>query len=101
MPVSERLHERWRAWVAGGAICSEMEASAIFIIASIQRKRAGGVMLMAAPPETLPETEEEMAALEALWDVNRAICTAIEGLKVLIEQDRLGDRRRQTSDRNG
>ncbi len=43
MPMAGYLHERWNAWVAGGAICSEMEASALFILAGIYRKRAGGV----------------------------------------------------------
>lgn len=86
MPVSERLLEHWKAWKMGGAICSEMEAAVIFILASIHRKRAGGVMLMGgyidAPSR---ETEEEEMAM---FDVTRAIRVAIEGLKVLIERDR-------------
>jgi uridine phosphorylase len=44
MPLAEELKLRWKAWVAGGAICSEMEAAAVYILASIYRKRAGGVM---------------------------------------------------------
>jgi len=88
MPVSTRLQERWKAWVAGGAICSEMEASTIFILSSIYRKRAGGVMLMVATDQVHPETPEEMQQLMALMDVDRAIRTALEGLKVLIAQDR-------------
>jgi uridine phosphorylase len=46
MPMAAHLAERWNAWVAGGAVCSEMEAAAIFILASIYRKRAGGAMLI-------------------------------------------------------
>jgi uridine phosphorylase len=88
MPVANRLNDRWKAWTDGGAVCSEMEASTIFIISSIQRKRAGGVMLMFALPETPPETEEERDKLRENFDIERAINTAIEGLKVLIEQDR-------------
>jgi uridine phosphorylase len=88
MPVANRLLARWKAWVDGGAICSEMEAAAIFIIASILRVRAGGVMLMAAPAEEQPQTEAEMEAFEKLFDVDRAIRTAIEGIKVLIVNDR-------------
>ena len=83
MPISDRLLRRWKAWIAGGAICSEMEASAIFIISAIHRKRAGGVMLMASMEDK--EDPEERAAL---WDINRAIRVAIEGLKILIEQDK-------------
>jgi uridine phosphorylase len=84
MPLADRLHERWKAWVEGGAICSEMESSAIFILSSIHRKRAGGVMMMVAAGEGLPETE----AGKELFHGDRAIRTAIEAVKILIERDR-------------
>ncbi len=83
MPVSDRLKRRWKAWIAGGAICSEMEAAAIFIISAIHRTRAGGVMLMASMEEN-----EDPIERQALWDVDRAIRVAVEGLKILIEQDK-------------
>jgi len=88
MPVAGRLHERWKAWVAGGAVCSEMESAAIFIIASIQRKRAGGVMLLIGDPTEKPRNTHEAEALEALRSEDRVIKTAIAGLKILIERDR-------------
>ncbi|MFH1026886.1 MAG: uridine phosphorylase [Pseudomonadota bacterium] len=88
MPVDKHLLERWKAWKMGGAVCSEMEAAAIFIICSIQRKRASGVMLMAGDFENPPQSEAELKAMMALFDVERAIRTAVEGLKVLIEMDR-------------
>jgi len=88
MPVAARLNERWKAWKMGGAICSEMEASSIFIIASINRKRAGGVMVMGADFTDRPHTPEEIQAALAHFDVDRAIQVAVEGLKILIEQDR-------------
>lgn len=84
MPMAGMLQERWQAWRQGGAICSEMEAATIFILASIYGKRAGGVMLMAAPPSPGEDPETR----RALWDVDRAIRTAIEGVKALIEIDR-------------
>jgi uridine phosphorylase len=84
-PVANRLKDRWKAWEMGGAICSEMEAAAIFIISSILRVRAGGVMLMAGTEEAQAVTPEEF---ERLFDVRRAIESAIEALKVLIEQDK-------------
>ncbi len=90
MPVAQRLEERWKAWVEGGAICTEMEASAIFILASIYRKRAGGVMLMGGADtgaDHIP-LDENAKALNELLDVNRAIRVAVEGIKILIEQDR-------------
>ena len=84
MPVVEMLHKRWKAWVQGGAVCSEMESSAIFILASIHRKRAGGVMMMVGAGDGLPKTEAE----KELFHSDRAIRTAIEAVKILIERDR-------------
>jgi uridine phosphorylase len=86
MPVAGQLQDRWNAWVQAGAICSEMESAAIFILSSIHRKRAGGVMMMMATGEDLPETDEE----KALFHGDRAIQTAVEAIKILIEKDRDG-----------
>ena len=71
--VSGRLLERWRAWELGGAICSEMEASAIFIISSILKVRAGGIMAM--------HGEGDFESLDPLIE------TAIEGVRELIKGD--------------
>jgi uridine phosphorylase len=84
MPLADQLHGRWKAWVQGGAICSEMESAAIFILASIHRKRAGGVMMMVGVGDGLPKTEAD----KELFHGDRAIRTAIEGVKILIERDR-------------
>jgi uridine phosphorylase len=87
MPIADQLKNRWKAWVDGGAVCSEMESSVLFIISSIHRKRASGVMLMAGSADTQPQTAAEIEEFHKLFDINRAISTAIEGLKVLIEND--------------
>ncbi len=84
MPLADQLQRRWKAWVQGGAICSEMEASTIFVLASLHRVRAGGVMMMVCTGEGLPEKEAD----KELFHGDRAIQTAIEGLKVLIGRDR-------------
>jgi len=86
MPVNDQLIKRWKSWVDGGAICSEMEAAAIFIIASIHHKRAGGVMLMFGHNEPIPDPEQETQG--SMFDVDRAIKVTIEGLKQLIIRDR-------------
>lgn len=91
MPVRERLETRWKAWVDGGAVCSEMEAAAIFILSSIYRKRAGGVMLMVGDDMNPQRTSPEQAqAAQALLDIHRPVRVAIEALKLLIERDRAG-----------
>jgi uridine phosphorylase len=82
MPVSSRLLDRWKAWKMGGAICSEMEAATIFVLASIYRVRAGGMALMGRNQESDDPDAEPMRDQTAL------LKTATEGLKILIEQDR-------------
>lgn len=72
MPVGRQLQERWEAWVQGGVLCSEMEASTLFVVASVLGKRAGGVMIAGGTHQSL----------ETL------IGTAVEAVKILIEQDR-------------
>jgi uridine phosphorylase len=90
MPVASRLNERWKAWVEGGAICTEMEAAAIFVIAGIHRKRAGGVMLMGGADMNADHVplDGSTGALAELFDVRRAIRVAVEAMKLLTEQDR-------------
>jgi uridine phosphorylase len=84
MPVSKRLQERWTAWMAGGAICSEMEAATLYIVAASLGVRAGGIMMIAGHPDQRPMTADESNRM----DLDLLLRTAIEGLKVLIEADR-------------
>lgn len=74
MGVARDLLERWKAWEIGGALCSEMEASALFVIASMLRVRAGGVMMV--------HGKEPMPSLDILLE------TAIQSLRELISMDR-------------
>lgn len=70
MPMAEQLQARWRAWIAGGALCSEMEAATLFIVAATLGKRAGALMLAEA------------------HDGMDALCrTAVEGIRELISRD--------------
>jgi uridine phosphorylase len=87
MPMPTRLAERWKAWMAGGALCSEMEAATLFVVAATRGIRAGGVMLVYGHPDQSPMTEEEgrRCSIELL---NRA---AIRGLARLIERDARGE----------
>ena len=74
MGVAQNLLNRWRAWEIGGALCSEMEASALFVIASMLRVRAGGIMAM--------HGKEPMPSLDNLLD------TAVQALREIIAEDR-------------
>lgn len=87
MPMANHLEDRWKTWIAGGAVCSEMEAAALFIISAIHRKRAGGAMLVINEFD-LAEVEEADAAKHMVeFDADRVIKVAIEGLKQLITAD--------------
>ena len=72
MPVARELQERWKAWVQGGALCSEMEASTIFVLSTILRCRAGGIMILGGTHS----------------DLTNLLATAVDGIKNLIELDR-------------
>ena len=85
MPVAGRLRERWAAWMQGGAICSEMECAAIYIVSSILRLRAGGIMMIAGHPDQQPMTPDERAKVNDLQPLLEA---AVAGLRRLIERDR-------------
>jgi uridine phosphorylase len=45
MPIARELQDRWNAWVKGGALSSEMEASTIFVLSRVLKCRAGGIMI--------------------------------------------------------
>ncbi len=75
--VTTRLLNRWKAWEIGGAICSEMESSALFVVASMLGVRAGGIMAMWG--------DGEFKGLEPLIE------TAIEGLRNVIKGDNNGN----------
>ena len=75
--VTNRLLNRWKAWEIGGAICSEMEASALFVVASMLNVRAGGIMAMWG--------DGEFKGLEPLIE------TSIEGVRLLIKGDQDGN----------
>ena len=75
--VPDRLLKRWKAWEIGGAICSEMESSTLFVVASILGVRAGGIMAMWA--------DGDFKGLDSLIE------TAIGGVRELIKGDNNGD----------
>lgn len=84
MPVANRLKERWAAWMAGGAICSEMEAAALYIVASTLGVRAGGIMMILGHHDMAPMTPAE----EAEGTLDNLLPASIAGLRALIAHDR-------------
>ena len=82
-PLAEQLNARRRAWIAGGAVCSEMEAATVFVVSSVLHKRAGGVMLIVDSEFSDGGHESHISMLD------RLISTGIEAIKLLIDQDRV------------
>ena len=90
MPMAAAIGERWNAWVAGGAVCSEMESAILFTLGSLYRKRTGGVMLVINEFELGEESEANPNKHMNEFDPDLVIRVAVEGLKNLIREDRQG-----------
>jgi uridine phosphorylase len=84
MPVAKRLEERWGAWMAGGAICSEMEAAALYIVAHVLGVRASGIMMIMGHPDQSPMTADEWEASK----VEHMLPVAIEAMREIIRRDK-------------
>ena len=83
-PVSYELINKWEAWKRLGCKASEMESAALFVVASALKVKVGSIFL------TVANQEREKLGLEnpVIHDTDKAIKTAIEALKIIIEQDK-------------
>lgn len=83
-PVGYELENKWDAWVKMGALASEMESAALFIVAAYRKLRAGSVFNVVANQERrrlgLNDPQEH--------DTEGAIITAIEALRIIIKNDK-------------
>ncbi len=84
MPVGYELKNKWQAWIAGGALASEMESSALFCVSSCLRLRAGAVMLC------VWNQERRDAGLDndQTHDTEKAIRLALGAVARLIRADK-------------
>lgn len=84
MPVSYELENKWNAWIQCGALASEMESAALFIVGGVRRVRVGSVMLVIAN-----QTRRAMELEDPqVYDTDLAVRVAVEGLRELIRKDR-------------
>ena len=84
MPIAEELRLRYLAWSAGGALLSEMESAALFILASILRVRAGCICLVASNKWMklrLKEGEESTTAMDDMIEC------ALAAVRMLDKED--------------
>lgn len=84
MPVGKELLYKWDAWKQCGAIASEMEGAALFIVASVRRMRAAAIFLLCRNRE-----REDLYGLNDVQrDTAQAIETAVEAIRALILRDK-------------
>lgn len=77
------LKNKWEAWLKGGCLASEMESGALFIVAAVRRLHAGAVF------HCVWNQMQEGHGMPAnkLENTDGAIRTAVEAIKILIEND--------------
>ncbi len=84
MAASQELLYKWDAWLRAGALCSEMETSALYTVAAVRGVRAGAVMIV------MGNQERGKAGLPCTpWTSNEpSIRTAIKAVEILIQQEK-------------
>lgn len=85
MGVCDELNSKWKAWIKGGCLASEMESAALYIVAAVRNLRAGSVFHCVWNQE---QAGHGMPQENANKDTTIAIKTAIEAIKLLIKEDK-------------
>ena len=84
MPVSYELENKWKAWIQGGALTSEMESAALFIVSSVLGIRAGSILLVGVNPELKKAGINEGHCN----DTDRPIRIAVNAMRRIIQNDK-------------
>lgn len=83
MAVDYELKNKWNAWVKAGALCSEMESAALFIVGALRRVRVGAVLAVFAN-----QTRRELGLEDPQnYDTEEAVATAVDAVRLLIRRD--------------
>lgn len=82
-PVGYELVNKWDAWLKLGALASEMESAALFIVGAYRKVRVGAVLSVVA------NQERRRLGLDdpQVHDTEDAILAAIEAIRMLIKED--------------
>lgn len=83
MPVKHMLNQRWKSYIDAGCLASEMEAATLFCVGIVRNVRVGALFT------AMWNQSREEAGLEnkRAQSNERAIITAIDAIKLLIEED--------------
>lgn len=84
MGVSDELKSKWKAWIKGGCLASEMESAALYIVSAVRGLRAGSIFHCVWNQE---QAGHGMPQDNKNSDTSSAIRTAIEAIKILIKED--------------
>lgn len=83
-PVGYELMNKWDAWLKLGALASEMESAALFIVGAYRRVRVGAILNVVANQERrklgMDDPQEH--------NTEAAIVTAVEAIRNLIKEDK-------------
>ncbi len=81
--VADELLTKWKAWKAGGALTSEMETAALFVVGATLGVRCGAVL------NVLWNADNDAADTVAPDAAARGVVTAVEALRLLIARDKI------------
>lgn len=84
MPAGYELENKWNAWIKAGCLASEMESAALYIVSQILGARSGCVLNVIWNQE---RAKQGLSNPES-HDVDLAIKTAVNAIRVLIKEDK-------------
>jgi uridine phosphorylase len=85
LPYAPDVLARWKAYVAGGAICTAMEESALFLVAAARRVACGSVLIVANNHDG--SDPDETSVHSANGTESRAIDVGIAAMRRIIAED--------------
>lgn len=80
MPDPQYWERRWKMWERSQVLCTEMESATLFVVGRIRKIRTGTIVAV------IGETHDGKVIIRK-EGVNEAIHTAIEAIRLLIQQD--------------
>jgi uridine phosphorylase len=83
-PVSYELTNKWEAWLRLGALASEMESAALFIVGAYRKVRVGTILNVVANQERRKKGLDDPQC----HDTEAAIEVAVEAIRNLIKEDK-------------
>lgn len=81
LPIAQENSMKWDAWYKSNVISTSMESSALFVVSSIRKVRAGEILAI------IGLTYDD-SPIVAKVGVDDAIKTAIEAIRILARQDK-------------